>query len=185
MTWRGGENQARLLAEESQSDIKSFFIFPKGSAADNRLSEKFPHFYHSFKRLDFLKNLSSLTDWIQTADIQVIDCQSSKAHNLGLIIKRKLPHLRLVIHRRVDYLPSKHFFGRLKYLSPRIDAYVGISQAIAEILKSYGVPADKVHMVRSAVDSRPLKKLDEKQCKQLVRQELGLHQDRPIILNVA
>ena len=184
-TWRGGENQTALLAKGSEGQARSFFVFRADSVAAQRLAKHYGHHHFSFSPLALLTEIAALCTWIQSKQIQILDCQSSKAHNLGLILKKRLPALKLVVHRRVDYPPSRGYFGRRKYLSPQIDGYVAISTAIAQILLRYGVPQSKVHMVRSAVDSQALRRLSPTRCRSDINAELALAEDRVTIINVA
>jgi glycosyltransferase involved in cell wall biosynthesis len=58
----------------------------------------------------------------------------------------------------VDNTISPGFFTRRKYLSPQVDAFVAISGAIKKMLLEYGVPPEKVHLVRSAVGDSGVKR---------------------------
>ena len=84
--------------------------------------------------------------------IQLIDAHSSKAHALGVAIKRRLPNLKLVVHRHIDNRPSTRVLTRKRYLGPAVDRFVAISEAIANVLVDYGVARDRIAVVRSAVD---------------------------------
>lgn len=97
----------------------------------------------------------------------------------------RVPEVKLVVHRRVDYQPGGSWFNRRKYLSPRIDRYIAISGAISRILEDYGVPASRIAVVRSAVDDGPFLALDRLACRQKIANELGFDSALPVIGNVA
>ena len=104
---------------------------------------------------------------------------------MGLLVKLFYPSIRLLVHRRVDFKPGSSFFNRKKYLTPKVDRYVPISQAIAKILKEYGIPDSQITTVCSAVDPAPFLNQDPKQNRLDLAKELGLNPDLCWIANVA
>lgn len=185
MTWRGGENQLRLLLEGGRQDANWFLAAPARSEAFKRLAALVSGFPLEREFWRWMPALPKLISFCRNHKIQIIDCQSSKAHSVGLMLKRYLPELKLVVHRRVDFPPASDWFSRRKYLSRRVDAYVAISQAIAEILLAAGVSKDKVYVVRSAVDPSPFQAINQQTAKKSVCQELGLDPSTTLICNVA
>jgi glycosyltransferase involved in cell wall biosynthesis len=183
-TWRGGENQLRLLLEGGKNRAEWFLAAPRGSEAAKRLrtvAEIVPLANHS---LGLVANIPHLVRFCRQRKIQLIDCQTSKAHSLALAIKRRLPNIKLVVHRRVDFAPGNGFFNRQKYFSTHVDRYIAISQAIASILQDYGISASKISRVPSAVDPRPLQQLNPQHMRKELQEEFGIG-DVPIIVNVA
>ena len=90
-----------------------------------------------------------------------------------------------MVHRRVDYPPAQGYWHRLKYLSPKVDRYICISAAIQQVLATYGVPASRLSIVRSAVDAGPFASINRSLAQQTLRAEWGLTSTRPIIGNIA
>ncbi|MBC7661208.1 MAG: glycosyltransferase family 4 protein [Chitinophagaceae bacterium] len=186
MSWRGGENQIRLLIENAQTpDWEWHLAAPPGSQAIERMKPFAKTLPLPMKGLAQLSAVRAIASYVKQNHIQVMDCQSSRAHQLGLAVKYLVPSVKLVVHRRVDYPPGQSWFNRQKYINRRIDRYIAISSAISEILKTYGVPAAQISVVRSAVDSSPFKIYDRGQARIDVLRELGV-QGKPIVIgNVA
>lgn len=153
MAWRGGENQILQLARGLKKHrVRSIIAYPKGSQALSKFAEEFEVIaLPSRKPIDF-RNLWELKAKAQSLGVDLIDTHSSNAMSMGLQLKRALPHLKLVVHRRVAHAVKTSFFSRRKYLSSQIDRYVAISSAIAEVLYAYGIPQKHVAVVKSAVD---------------------------------
>jgi len=79
---------------------------------------------------------------VALAEADLVAAHTSHAHTTCLGVKRPL-----VVHRRVDFVPS----GGWKYRRP--DAYVAVSAAVAGVLGEAGV--DNVEVVHSGVVSPP------------------------------
>ncbi len=185
-TWRGGENQLRLLLEHAPSkDWLWHVAAPPASEVIRRLSSLVQTVAVPMRGLALLTAAWKLAAYVRRNKIVLIDCQSSRAHNLGLLIKLLVPSCRLVVHRRVDYPPGRGWIHRKKYLSSRIDAFVCISEAIAQVLKDYGVPETRLHIVRSAVDPKPFEQLKAQDWRAHWRSEWNIGATVPIIGNVA
>ena len=117
--------------------------------------------------------------------IEIIDAQSSRAHSLGLWIKRFLPTVVLVVHRRVDFAPKDTWRVRRKYQSNLVDGYVAISKAIESILIGAGIDPSKVFEVRSAIDGSPYQTINKSAAKAKLTRSLGLDGDTPLIGNAS
>jgi glycosyltransferase involved in cell wall biosynthesis len=128
---------------------------------------------------------ASLAAHVRRRGIGVIDCQTSRAHNIGLLVRRLVPDVHLVVHRRVDYPPTDALWSRRKYLSPLVDRYVCISRTIARVLSGYGVPHERITTVYSAVDRAVHDAVDRPSARQRLRAEFGLAGDTPVIGNLA
>ncbi len=149
--WRGGENQVWLLANNS-SEFKHYMAYPQGAKALERMSEKFTVCeLPSSKSYDF-RNVRSLRLFCTSNNIDIIDAHSSVALGWALKVKKYIPSIKVVFHRRVAFPMKENIFSRRKYHSSKIDAYVGISQYIVNQLLTYGVDKSKVYRVCSAVN---------------------------------
>jgi glycosyltransferase involved in cell wall biosynthesis len=185
-TWRGGENQLRLLLEHAQTEEWAWHLAaPPDSEAAKRLAPVASIVPVRMRGLAIVSAARQLARYVRKHRIALIDCQSSRAHNLGLFVKLLVPDVCLVVHRRVDYPPGSSWVNRLKYLSPRIDRYVCISGAIAQVLSHYGVPEERLAIVRSAVDPTPFRQLDRNALAHHWRNEWQVPAEVPIIGNVA
>lgn len=85
--------------------------------------------------------------------IDIVDAQTSNAHSTALLAKLFGGKFQLIVHRRVDNVPSSSFINRLKYGSSLVDQYVCISNAIAKIMTDFGISEQKIGTVPSAVES--------------------------------
>lgn len=184
MTWRGGENQLRLLIEGAADQATWYLAAPAQSEVARRLNGKAKLFPIERSSIKALLTIPRLARYCRTQGIQIVDCQSSKAHSIGLLLKKLVPELKLVVHRRVDFAAASGLMSRRKYLSPDVDAYIAISQAIARIMEDAGIAAHKTHVVRSAVDPEAFAAMDRQQARQRLTQELELAEDCRIICNV-
>ena len=151
-TWRGGENQLRLLLEGlATTDAECHLAVPPDSSAAARLGRLAQLVTVPMHGGFSPRAAWTLARYCQMHRIELIDTHSGNAHALALLIKGLVPRLRLVVHRRVDYAPSANWFSRRKYLSSKVDRFVAISAAIGAILVDYGVPAARVSVVKSSI----------------------------------
>jgi L-malate glycosyltransferase len=149
--WRGGQNQVRLLVEGMrQQGVWTGLVIGENSghltqqtASDARLVLK--------NKGRNVSSIRRLKEWIHQYQVDLLDCHSSHAHDIGLLLKFFHPELKLVIHRRVDYRPQNNWLQRLKYHSGAINHYVAISNFIARVMLDYGVDPKRISTVRSAV----------------------------------
>ena len=185
LTWRGGQNQLLLLLENASPQVEFHIACPPHSRLAQRLGERWPQIPIASRSLGYLSSARRLIRYCRRHRIQILDCQSSKAHTLGLLVKRRLPDLKLVIHRRVDYAPTGKWLNRKKYHSSMIDAYIAISQCIADILIRADIAANKIFVARSAVDPKRFTDINAEDAKARVCSELGLDAQKPILINVA
>ncbi len=185
-TWRGGENQIRLLLQSVQnSDWQWHLAAPPGSEAIIRMAQLAQPLAVPMRGARILTAAWTLARYVKQQGIQLIDCQSGRAHNLGLFVKQLCPDVKLVVHRRVDYPPAEGYWHGRKYLSPAIDRYICISAAIEQVLKDFGVPKQRLCTVRSAVDASPFVGVNRQMARQNLVTECMVDPNLPIIGNLA
>lgn len=186
-TWRGGENQMRLLMQGSSGTVQSYLATPPDSIAAQKLKDIAKIIPLPLRGLALIPSAYKLAKLCRQESIPLIDCQTSKAHSLALLVKAFNPDIRIVVHRRVDYQPGKTLLNRRKYHSPSVAAYVPISHAIRDVLKVYGIPDRKIFTVRSAIDPQPFRYLpeDKTAAKQKLCAQLNIDPQIPLIANVA
>lgn len=184
-SWRGGENQMALFIKGSASQVESFLACPEDSIASKRLESHARIIHVKFKAMQLLSSASYLAQLCKRESISIIDCQSSKAHSLGLLLKYMYPPVALIVHRRVDFAPGSGYFNRLKYLSSRVNKFVPISHAIAKILQDYGIPKESISTVRSATEDVAFRGLTQSACRSELAKELGITDGIPLVINVA
>ncbi len=185
-TWRGGENQIRLLLQSVQNENWQWhLVAPPGSEALARMSHLAQTLAVPMRGARILTAAFAVARYVRQHGIQLIDCQSGRAHNLGLFVKKLCPELKLVVHRRVDYPPAPGYWHRRKYVHPSIDRFVCISGAIQKILSDFGVARERLTTVRSAVDPGPFAHIDRREARRLLTEEWQIAPDLAIIGNLA
>lgn len=186
MTWRGGENQLRLLLTHRAAAGWTWHLAAEpGSEVLRRLGSSAAPLAVRMRGTRVLAGAWTIARYVRQHDIRVIACQTSRAHNVGLLVRRLVPHVRLVVHRRVDYPPTDSWGSRRKYLTPLVDRYVCISDAITRVMREYGVPAHRITTVYSAVDPAPFTSVDRAQARADVGAEFGIAPGTPIVGNLA
>lgn len=185
-TWRGGENQVRHLIQGlANLRVEQWAAAPENSVAFIEKRWDCPILpLASSNPLD-IRNLFRLRKWILAHKIQLIDAHTAKAHSLALNVSALVPEVKIVVHRRVNNMPSSHFFTRRKYLSENISQFVAISSAIAEVLKKYGVSQDKVSVVKSAVSGETYKQLNRQELRRKFFEKYNLPEKTVIIGNAS
>lgn len=175
-SWRGGENQVRLLVEglKAKYQAETWIAYPQGSPGLERFAKICPVLPLASSSSGDLRSVMQLAKWIKDNQIHIIDAQSSGAHSLALWVKKFCPAVKVVVHRRVDNVIKDRWSTRRKYLNEGVDHFVAISYCIGQMLLEYGVPQDKVSVVRSAVDPAPYQRLNRGECSSLWRKKLGI-----------
>jgi L-malate glycosyltransferase len=182
--WRGGENQLRLFLENADRNVIENHV----AALENEPAiDRFGAHAKTLplKKQFILSMASVISKYCQKNNIDVIDAQTSKAHTLGLLIKRKNPHIKLLVHRRVDNLPSKGMLSKWKYRTAKVDQYVAISYAIKNILIGQGVSSNRITVIPSAISSAPYKELVKETEKSQLARTFSLNTDTPFIGNAS
>ncbi len=186
MTWRGGENQLRLLLEGLASTaIESHVAVRPGSAAAARLKTK-ARIYECPMRGGMDPGAGwRLARYCKVHAIDLADAHTSNAHSLALLASLFYPKLKIVVHRRVDYEPKRDLMNRLKYESARINRYVAISEAIKQVLVGWGLPASRISVVKSAVEHGKLQGLDRESCRAQLAKTYGIEPNKTFIGSAA
>ncbi len=185
--WRGGQNQVRLLCE-GLCETKAADCH-LATVADGELSKRI----NSKVRLVPLssnRGWQPITAWrlaryCKEHDIQILHAHSSHAHDLALLIKLWAPHIKLVVHRRVDYSPAANFISRHKYRSSLIDRYICVSHAIARVLENTGVHSSRIAVVHSAVSKGAITTNAAQNLRADLLANLGADAAAPLLVNVA
>lgn len=186
MTWRGGENQLRLLLEGlRQVGTTCHVVARPGSQAATRLAPLASVLSLPMRGGFNPRAAIQIARYCRRHHVQLLDAHSSHAHSLGLMVKWLMPDLKLVVHRRVDYQPGRDFINRRKYMSQRVDAYVAISKAIKEILTAYGLPRERIYVARSAVDGTKYQQFDRSLEKAALAKTYGLDASLPFLGNAS
>ena len=164
-SWRGGENQIRLLIEGSEPlGVRNFVAVPEGGRSFEKFSALMGDPEHvvplASKNAWNPVSISRLVRFCRRQKIDILDAQGSGGLGLALWVRQFIPSLKIVAHRRVDLAVARNFLSKKKYLSPRIDRFVAISHRIRSTLRECGIDESRVSVVPSAVDERVYRNID-------------------------
>ena len=185
-TWRGGENQMRLLIEGLQQHVEAqFAATPLNSIAYGEKRWSCETLGLSSGSEWDPRNIWQLVQFIKKNKINLLDAHTAKAHSLALKVATFVPSLKIVVHRRVDNVPKKKYFTVKKYFHPRVNRFTCISHFIAEVLKEYGVSQGKIRVARSAVSAKPYEPLNRLECQNFWKSKLSIPSDHILIGNAS
>lgn len=182
--WRGGERQLFLLAEGlKKRKISQLILCRPGSALESRCQEVgLPTVTLPLKGEWDFGSVKALRQLIAEKGIRLIHAHTAKAHSIAWMAKDKLPDVKLVVSRRVDFKIRKNWFSKRKYVSDRVDLFLSVSNKIREILLEGGIDPSKIVTVYSGVDLTQSKKQPDPS---LLRKEFRIEKDEIVIGNVA
>ena len=184
MGWRGGENQIQLLIEHTASKVDHFIAYP-GKSRGYQKFQGYKQILGYFGRKLNPVSLYQLVSFCKRHKVHIIDAHSSVGHSMGILAKYFLPHIKLVVHRRVAFPISDRARTKKKYFHKFVDQYVAVSHKIAESLTDYGVAADKVQVVHSGVKIFETKASEKKQQKDKLLEQIGVRKDVCLIGNAS
>lgn len=178
--WRGGEQQAHYLVEGLRARGHRVSIagrpgsefLQRTSSVDGVESISLP----LRNELD-LPSAWRIARYTRNNGVDILHAHTSHAHTLALVAKRFGAPARLVVSRRVDFVPRRDWLTRWKYSAP--DHIVAISEKIASVLLDYGVSKARLSVVHSGIDPRRVA-VDP-----IARNELDVEDADPLIGNVA
>lgn len=181
--WRGGEQQAAWLVEGlarrghrvllAGRQTSAWLDHLAGAMSPSRLGV-------SIHRLPFLHELDLFTAWrlaeiIKRERVEIIHAHTSHAHTLACLARQIAGRGKVVVSRRVSFMPRRGPLNRWKYWVP--DQYIAVSGKVAEVLLEYGIPKERVALVYSSVD---LGRLDVAPAP---REALGVQPGAPLIVS--
>ena len=107
---------------------------------------------------------------------------TSHAHTLGCLARRGLGRPLTAVSRRVDFSIYRNFL-RLSWFKYRLlgDRYIAISRAVRDVLVKDGIPASRIEIVSSGVDTARIEGAKRKD----LRADLGLAPGTPLVGDVA
>lgn len=182
--WRGGERQLFLLVEGlKKRKISQLILCRPGSALETRAKEAgFPTVTLPLKGEWDFASVAALRELIRAKGVRIVHAHTAKAHSIAWMAKAKLPQVRLIVSRRVDFRIRRNWFSKRKYVSPRVDLFLAVSNTIREVLVRDGVDPAKVVTVYSGIDLTPPKKTPNPNH---IKKEFELQKDELVIGNVA
>lgn len=155
-SWRGGQQQAAwLLQGLLDRGLRTALVCrPDSILAERARAAGWPHHAVAMRsELDAPAGLA-IARIARRGGFRVLHLHSGHALSIGLWAKLFAPRLRLVASRRVDFHIRNHPFSRFKHTTRLLDRIVCISDAIRDVLLADGVPARKLSVIHSGVDTR-------------------------------
>jgi glycosyltransferase involved in cell wall biosynthesis len=155
-TWRGGQQQAAWLLEGMIArGWPTAVVCPPRSILEERgRARSWPvHAVAMHSELDIAAG-RRIARIARAGNLAILHAHSSHALALGLWARFFDRRLGLVASRRVDFPIRKHFLSHLKYSTGVLDRIICISEAIRAQLVADGVPASKLVVIPSGVDTR-------------------------------
>ena len=177
-TWRGGERQALLLADGLRTRGIASVIGCRPGAPLAGMAQAVGVPVAPIPGNNFGAALA-LPRVVRTHDL--IHCHTGRGHSLAVLTSawHRKPFL---VTRRVDFLPGRGWFNRYKFrCAARV---VCISQFIADQLAAWGVPRERLSVIRSAVPM-PAPQLLTPEHRTAARTRLGVAPDVKLVGNIA
>jgi len=107
--------------------------------------------------------------------IDVVHAHTSHAHGIAVLAKALGMPSRVVVSRRVDFMPKGHLLNRWKYM--RADRILCVSEKVQATLERYGLHPPQTQTVHSAVD------LERALMPPASRASLGVPEDAPLLVS--
>lgn len=140
-----GVNQAIAIPEDSELNRRIDFI-PKITLPAN-----------SFIRKYFTGKIEK---YARERKISIIHSHDSAAHTIGLRVKKSIPEAKLIVTRRVIFLPSGWLSQKFKY-STKVDAFIAVSRAVELGLIESGIDKHRIEIINSSLDISEIKSNNE------------------------
>ena len=148
MGWRGGEQQASYLMHGLVSrDVQVFAVGRPHSEFSKRHSSLLGirGFTAPLRNEIDLFSVRKLAKIVTEERIDILHAHTSHAHTLACLTAKFAGNGKVVVSRRVDFVPKKNWINVKKYGWP--DHYIAISEAIKNVLTDFGIPENKITMV--------------------------------------
>jgi len=176
--WRGGEQQASWLMQGLAKQGHRIFI----AARPNGEFFRADHGGIRVTRIP-LPFRTELDPWtiinlariVRRENVDILHAHSSHAHATAIYARALAGRGKVVVSRRVSFVPKANPFNRWKYNQP--DIFIAVSGEVGNVLRNYGIPSEKVEVVYSSVD------LNRLNVEPLPRKELGVPEDCPLLFS--
>lgn len=177
--WRGGEQQAFYLMEGllrngheviAAGRLGSVFLQRARAAGIETFAAPFRGEWD-------LWTAWRLARLVRKRGVDIIHGHTGHAHAYAVYARLLARRGTVIAARRVDFAPRNNFFTRWKYR--QADHFIAVSDCIGDVLRAYGVPGQRVSVVRSAQDPARFETAP------LTRDALGLAPDARVIVCVA
>lgn len=200
--WRGGQKQVLFLTQGlEERGVVSVVATPQDSPLATRLRTLDlpmiplpPGSPFTPKSVKMLQAVLADRHW------HILHAHTAHAHTMGFISLRLPPRRSfhrpaVIVSRRVDFVPSRDPLTRLKFTTQG-QTFICVSDAIAGVLRTYGVPSQHIRTVHSGVpipgEPLPFEPLPfdhaprrQEQERRDLRREIGMAEDAFVIGNIA
>jgi len=153
-SFRGGQRQLLLLATAQQHDPDG--PLPQILACDSRLlaaALREGIAAHRWSGPLHPRGLLQIRAALQQDPELLLHVHDSRALGAVRLIAGKAAQQRLVVHRRIDDPPRNRASTHWKYRRGQV---ICVSNAVAGVLECFGIPAERLHVVHSALPSRAI-----------------------------
>lgn len=183
-SWRGGEQQIAYLIENlPKQEVESIvFVFEHSAFHQYLKDKKYTYIAYSNKSALHFKNIRLLNQVVKDEDIDILHAHSSNAHSLAFLKNLVFKQTKLVVSRRVDFIPKMTFFSKCKYNHSSINKYICVSHAIENIMKNSVSDSSKVTTVHSGID---MQKWKSRVSRNRLRESYGFKESTKIIGTIA
>ncbi|HKI84143.1 MAG TPA: glycosyltransferase, partial [Candidatus Krumholzibacteria bacterium] len=149
-SWRGGQQQVLYLHRGLlQEGVDSTVVTPAGSTLAQRCSrEDLPLWTLPLRGIGSLSSLWRLARAAQSKGA-ILHSHTAHTHTTALLCCSLKPKLKLVVSRRVDFVPASTPLNRWKYQNEHVDRYLAISSGVERVLLKSGVPKERIARVPS------------------------------------
>lgn len=148
---RGGQRQLLLsLKHLAGKNVKQIIAAPTDSELLRNCAD-YPTVSLSASSLWRKMFPGKLLNIIDQKGVNIIHAHDSESHLLGLLAGRSRSQVKLVVTRRVIFAPASGLSRKYKY-ARGVDAYIAISQAVANILAETGVAREIIEVIYSGID---------------------------------
>jgi glycosyltransferase involved in cell wall biosynthesis len=176
-TWRGGERQTFLTAQEQRRrGVDSCIACRRGSLLEEiARTEGIP-------TVGLPTALPAAVPPLLRAarSVDLLHCHTGRTHSMA-VLATLMERKPIVVTRRVDLQPYNGSFNRWKYR--RVDRVVCVSQWIATVLQDWGVPPEKMNVIYEAVPDEA--HVPREVCRRELWKRTGITADKKIIGNIA
>ncbi len=151
--WSGGQNQVFELLTRMEG-IEQILITPPGSVLGDKAEKAGIRVFRLAPRGNIdLKYIRTVSDIIGKEKVDLINTHRSKSHTCMLLLKMFFnKKVKLIVTRRVSF--GQNMFSRIKYKSRLINGYIAVSEGVKKVLTETGIPAKKIKVIYSGVDTQ-------------------------------
>jgi glycosyltransferase involved in cell wall biosynthesis len=178
--WRGGEQQASYLIQGLVR--RGHGVFVGGRPGSLFLKSDHGATSPICIAAPFITEFDPYTAFllaraVRRHKIDILHAHTSHAHMAACLARQLAARGKVVVSRRVDFAPRTGLLNRWKYSLP--DHIIAVSNAIADVMRAYGVDESRMTVVSSAADPSRF------QVPPLSRRAIGIPEDAPLVGNVA